>query len=410
MWWSIVQDRGTWLASVALGLMWLSRVVASALYLPGIPEITRPEFDADPLDEAGCVPRVSIVVPARNEAEHIEAALRSLLRLDYPECEIIAINDRSTDETGAIMDRLLVEWQQQATSGLHRLRIIDLKELPPGWLGKTHAMWIAARRTTGKWILFTDADVVFSQDALRRAVVYAERQRADHLVVFPTMVMKGVGERMMMAFFQSQFVFAHRPWKVADPKARDHMGVGAFNLIRREVYEGIGTYERLRLAVLDDMKLGELVKQHGYRQRNVFGRDLLKLRWTVGTLGLVRNLTKNFFAILRFNPVWVVAAVVSMFVVNVGPFAGACVAHGWTRVGFILALLSILTLYIGLAKKSDVSWLCFLLHPVSAVLFCYAVSRSMVVTLARGGVVWRGTWYSLKELKRFSRESAQGGA
>lgn len=402
---SSLEHLATWLASIALGLIWLSRVVAAARYMPRLAEITRSEFDADPLDESGHPPRVSIVVPARNEAEHIEAALRSLLQLEYPEYEVIAVNDRSTDDTGAIMDRLLVEWQQQETAGAHPLRIIHVEQLPAGWLGKTHAMWAAARQATGKWILFTDADVVFRTDALRRAILYGERERADHMVVFPTMVMKGLGERMMMAFFQSQFVFVHRPWKVADPKARDHMGVGAFNLIRGEVYEAIGTYERLRLAVLDDMKLGELVKQHGYRQRNVLGRDLLRLRWVVGTLGLVRNLTKNFFAILRFNPVWVVVAIGSILIVNVGPFIGASLARGWMRVGFVLALLSILWIYVEMSRKNNICWLCFLLHPVSALLLCYAALRSMVVTVVHGGVVWRGTWYSLEELKEFSRES-----
>ncbi len=97
-------------------------------------------------------------------------------------------------------------------------------------------------RATGDWLLFTDADVVFRADALRRAMVYAEREHADHVVLFPTMVMESVGERMMIAFFQSQFVFARRPWKVADPKSHDAIGVGAFNLIRREAYERVGTY------------------------------------------------------------------------------------------------------------------------------------------------------------------------
>jgi hypothetical protein len=192
-------------------------------------------------------------------------------------------------------------------------------------------MWSAAQQATGQWILFTDADVVFRADALRRAVVYAEREHADHMVLFPTMIMHTVGERMIMAFFQSQFVFAHRPWKVADPKARDHLGVGAFNLIRREVYEAVGTYERLRLSVLDDMKLGELVKQHGYRQRCAFGPDLLTLHWVVGALGMVRNLTKNSFAILRYNPAWATFAIIAMLAVNVGPFIGLWIVRGWRK-------------------------------------------------------------------------------
>ena len=106
----------------------------------------------------------------------------------------------------------------------------------------------------------------------------------------------------MIAFFQTLFVFGHRPWKVADPKTKDHMGVGAFNMIRRSVYEArLGTYQALRFEVLDDMKLGKVVKNAGYAQRNVFGEDLISIRWAKGAMGVVDNLTKNFFAIMSFQ-------------------------------------------------------------------------------------------------------------
>ena len=209
---------------------------------------------------------------------------------------------------------------------------------------------------------------------------------------------------MMMAFFQSQFVFAHRPWKVADPKSKDAIGVGAFNLIRRRVYEQIGTYRHLRMAVLDDMRLGEVVKQNGFRQRIVFGRDLLKLRWVFGTLGMVRNLTKNFFAILRYRTAFAALVICGIFVINLLPFVGVWMAAGWARAGFAMALASLALVYLGMSWRSDISPLYVLLHPVGTVLFCYAIVRSVVLTLVRGGVVWRGTWYSLAELRKFSRE------
>jgi hypothetical protein len=213
-----------------------------------------------------------------------------------------------------------------------------------------------------------------------------------------------VGERVMIAFFQSQFVFAHRPWKVADPKSRDSIGVGAFNLVRREAYEQIGTYERLRLAVLDDMMLGEVVKQEGYRQRVVFGRNLITLRWVFGAVGMVRNLTKNFFAILHYNTAFATLAICGILAVNLGPFAGVWIAHGWAQAGFIASLITLTAIYVGMAARSDISPLYVLLHPVGTVLFTYAIARSVVLTLVRGGVIWRGTWYSLAELRKFTRE------
>ena len=369
-----------------------------------IAEITRPEYDLAPVDASGRAPRISIVVPARNEAAHIEAALISLLHLDYPDYEVIAVNDRSEDATGEILDRLQEEWRERGEELQHRLKVLHIRELPPRWLGKTHAMWQAGRQATGDWLLFTDADVVFRDDAVRRAIVYAEREWADHVVLFPTMVTESPGERMMIAFFQSQLVFARRPWRVADPKSRDAIGVGAFNLIRREAYERLGTYQRLRMAVLDDMRLGEVAKQEGFRQRIVFGRDLIRLRWVFGAMGMVRNLTKNFFAILHYNTGLAALAVLRILVVNLGPFVGAWLIMGWASLGFLLALASLALIYFGMSWHSDISPLYVLLHPVGTVLFCYAIVRSVVLTLGRGGVIWRGTWYSLAELKRFSRE------
>ncbi len=404
MWPESLRHPLIWSCSVFLGTVWLSRLFAVALNMNKIVEITLPEYDVLPVGASGCVPRVTIIVPARNEADHIEAALVSLLQLDYPDYEVIAVDDRSEDATGEILDRLESQWGQREEAAHHRLTVLHVSELPAGWLGKTHAMWQAGKRATAEWLLFTDADVVFRADALRRALVYTERERADHLVLFPTMVMESVGERMMIAFFQSQFVFAHRPWKVADPKSRDSIGVGAFNLVRSQVYEQIGTYERLRLAVLDDMMLGETVKHDGFRQRVVFGRNLITLRWVFGGLGMVRNLTKNFFAILHYDTAFAALAICGILAVNLGPFVGVWIAHGWQQVGFIASLLTLIAIYVGMATRSDISPLFVVLHPIATLLFSYAIARSVVLTLVRGGVIWRGTWYSLAELRKFTRE------
>ncbi|ABF40836.1 glycosyl transferase, family 2 [Candidatus Koribacter versatilis Ellin345] len=390
IWWHAHWEA---LVAFAIGLVWLSRLLAASRGMPKLAEISRPEWDLRP-DPA---PRVSIVVCALNEEGKIEPALRSLLELDYPDYEVVAVDDRSTDRTGEIMDRIAEEYRANAH---HHLRVVHVTELPPGWLGKVHAMWSATRVADGDWILFTDADVVFQKETLRRAIAYAERERADHVVLFPTMLMYTWDERMMIAFFQAMFVFGHRPWKTADPKSRDHMGVGAFNLIRRSVYEKIGTYARMKMAVVDDMKLGEIVKKEGYAQRNVFGRDLIQLHWHSGALGVVRGLTKNFFAILRFNPFLTLGVILGMLLFNLTPFVGVFLTHGWARAGYALALASIAGIYYGMSDRSTIPWYYVVLHPVSTVLFAYTVGRSMVVTLAQDGITWRGTHYSLNELRK----------
>ena len=383
-----------WIAGSILCIAWLSRLIGAALGMPKIPDISRREWDRNPVRPAGN-PRVSIIVPACNEEEAIEQALTRLLDIDYDNYEIIAVNDRSTDRTGEIMDRIAANAKVQG-----KMKVIHLATLPSGWLGKTHAMWTAAQQAGGEWLLFTDADVLFKPDALRRALAYAETEAADHVVLFPRMIMKSPGEKMMIAFFQTLFVFGHRPWKVADPDTRDHMGVGAFNMVRRRVYEAVGTYQALRFEVVDDMKLGKVVKNAGYRQRNVFGGDLSSIRWAKGAMGVVRNLTKNFFAIMSFQWPRALSTCFALAFLNLMPFIGVGLAHRWDRLPYAVALLTIFLIYVGMLWKSPVPPYYFFLHPISTTLFVYTMLRSMTLTLWRGGVVWRGTKYSLAELRK----------
>jgi glycosyltransferase involved in cell wall biosynthesis len=416
-----------WIAGSILALAWFSRIIEAGIGMPRIADVAQPEWDRRSPTPAS-EPRISIIVPARNEEQDIRATLEGLLALDYSNYEVIAVNDRSTDRTGQIMEAVSagpcgadtlvrgltaperhagadsacperaerVEGSVRAT----RLTVIHISELPAGWMGKTHAMWTAAKQATGDWLVFTDADVLFKPDSVRRAVGYAEAEKADHVVLFPRMIMKTPGERMMIAFFQALFVFGHRPWKVADPDAQDHMGVGAFNMVRRPVYEAVGTYQALRMEVLDDMKLGKVVKNAGYAQRNVFGEDLISLRWVKGTFGIVENLTKNFFALLSFQWPRTVASIVALAFLNLGPFVGVWMAHGWARLPYAVALASIFAIYWGMSGLSDVRPYYFLLHPMSTCVVTYTIARSMVLTIWQGGIVWRGTKYPLAELRK----------
>jgi glycosyltransferase involved in cell wall biosynthesis len=383
-----------WIVGGLLGLIWFSRLAAAAFGMRRLADLSQAKWDRTPAALNGD-PCVSIIVPARNEEEHIEQTLVRLLQLDYGNYEVLAVNDRSTDRTGQVMDRIA------ATPEAHgRLRVIHIDNLPSGWLGKAHAMWTAANQATGDWLLFTDADVLSKPESVRRAIVYAEDEPADHVVLFPRLIMKGPGERMMIAFFQTLFVFGHRPWRVSNPAAKDHMGVGAFNLVRRQVYDAVGTYRALRMEVLDDMKLGKIVKAAGYAQRNVFGEDLISIRWARGAMGVVDNLTKNFFAILSFQWWRAVGSVAGLAFLNLGPFLGVWLAHGWARAGYELALLSLFAIYVGMSWKSEIPPYYFALHPLATALFVYILLRSMILTLGKGGVTWRGTFYPLEELRK----------
>lgn len=195
-----------------LGGLWLYRMMENIAGMPRLPDLSEARFAVGPECK---LPSLRVIVPARNEEAAIEQCLRSLFAVEYDALEIVAIDDRSTDRTGVIMDSVA------ALAGLDRLRVIHVKELPAGWLGKTHAMWLGAEKTAEderqasnrapEWLLFTDGDTLFHPESLRRAVAYAETRRADHFVLLPTMIMPQFGERMMISFFHTMFVPGYRP-------------------------------------------------------------------------------------------------------------------------------------------------------------------------------------------------------
>ena len=380
-----------WIAGCVLGLAWFWRLAEAAVGVPKIADISRPEWDRKPPGN----PRVSIIVPACNEEADIEATLTRLLALEYDNYEVIAVDDRSSDQTGAIMERIAAEANRPDGSK----SFTSPTFLPAGWASRTPC---GARATLPRAIGCCLPMPMFSSSRTLSAapLSYAESERADHVVLFPRMIMKNPGEKMMIAFFQTLFVFGHRPWKVADPKTKDHMGVGAFNMIRRPVYDALGTYQALRFEVLDDMKLGKVVKNAGYAQRNVFGEDLISIRWAKSAFGVVDNLTKNFFAIMSFQWPRALASCFALAFLNLMPFAGIWLAHGWAKLGYGVALFSMFSIYVGMSRKSDIPPYYFVLHPVSTALFVYTMLRSTFLTLGLGGVRWRGTFYPLDELRK----------
>jgi glycosyltransferase involved in cell wall biosynthesis len=386
-----------WISGLLLALIWMVPALQLALHFSEVADLTQPEWN--PLEDVA-LPSLTIVVPARNEEAEIEAALRSLLQLNYPRYRVVAVNDRSTDQTGAIMERLAAE---PASAG--KLVVLHVRDLPSGWLGKVHAMWLGSQRNATQqagsdWILFTDADCVFHPDTLRRAIHYATKTATDHLVLFPTAHMKTLGESMMIGFPQVMSSFAMRPWKVRDPKARDYIGVGAFNLIRRSAYEAIGTYEKLRLEVVDDLTLGETIKKAGLRQDVVFGRELVSLRWAVGAAGVVANLEKNLFAFLKFRISLVLAVCALTFFLCVCPFLGVFLAPGWAKAVFAAAVAMVALVYTLSGRLMGTSALLFFTCPIAALVFEFAALQSAFLALRDGAITWRGTKYSLEELRK----------
>jgi cellulose synthase/poly-beta-1,6-N-acetylglucosamine synthase-like glycosyltransferase len=373
-----------WLVAVT----WLWKVLAAAFGLPGVPNLLLPEYDISPADS----PSITIIIPARNEAPDIAATIRSLLAQDYPHLQIIAIDDRSTDQTGAIIDTI-------ARQHPDKLRALHITALPPGWLGKTHAMALAARQASTDYLLFTDADILFRSDAIRRSLAHAVATSADHLVIVPTTLIHRWDEAAILGFFQIFSLWSARPWRISNPMSQhDAIGIGAFNLLRREAYQRVGGFESLRMEIVEDVGLGRRIKRAGLAQRLCFGRGLVSVHWAFGVSGLVNVMTKNLWAAFRFYVWLALLGCLWLLVFYVAPAAGLFFAP--TRLPAILTFAVVAFAYRLLGRHSGISTWNALFLPFGALVFVFTLLRSMFLTLKQGGIIWRGTFYSLAELRK----------
>ena len=370
-----------------IALFWLThglRVAYGAMRLPWV-------RDFPPAPDAEC-PRVSILFSARNEAEKLPAALATLMEMDYPDFEVVAVDDRSQDRTGQILD---------AFRAAHpRLRVVHLDRLPEGWLGKPHGLQKAYEACSGEWLLFTDADVRFKPDVLRRAISLEKAHRLAHLTLLGDVETVGFWEPVLVTFFGLGFHLGTDPSQAANPRSSRYVGVGAFQLVRRSAYQASGTHRRLAMEVVDDMKLGKIVKQAGFRSGCAVAQNFVAVRWHAGVGNLVRGVTKNFFAGAGYDLRLVALQVAVLLMMDILPFAGVFLGHGWIFRCSATAAGIALGFHAGVAWVMRVSPLYALTHPLGALLFCYMLLRSTVVTLWQGGIVWRDTFYPLDDLKR----------
>jgi GT2 family glycosyltransferase len=347
--------------------------------------------DASPLS-SNVAPFVSVIFAARDEAEKLPAALATLLAQDYPRFEVVAVNDRSIDETSAILHA--AERQNK------HLKVMDVTDLPHGWLGKPHALVAGFEQSQGEWLVFTDADVHFAPDVLRRAISLATERQWDHLTLLASVEMRGFWEITAISYFGLGFVFGNEPWQASNPRSGRYMGVGAFQLVRRDAYEKCGGHRRLRMDVIEDMKLGKLIKVAGCRSGVAVAQDMVRVRWHSGVRNVICGVTKNFFAACHYNALFALCAMALPLIMSVLPFFGLAFATGWARVFAGVAVAAAISIHTGMIWSTSASPLYGLTHPLGALLFCWMLAHSAIATLWRGGVMWRGTFYPLDELRK----------
>jgi glycosyltransferase involved in cell wall biosynthesis len=370
-----------------VALAWVGLAIDGGIGIRKIPSL----FRVAPLADSAC-PSVSILFAARDEEEKIAAALSTFLALDYPRYEVVAVDDRSEDATGPILDA--------AAQGDPRLKVAHVTSLPDGWLGKTYGLQQAYENSTGEWLVLTDADVHFAPDVLRRAIALAEAEKWDHMPLLAEAKLYTFGEKVVMTFFATAFVMFTRPWSVSNPKSPTYIGVGAFQLIRRSAYEKMGTHRRLALEVIDDVKVGKLVKEAGCRSGVAKAGSAVSVHWHSGVGNIIRGTEKNFYAATGFR--WWMAGLqlFSIFMAWIFPWVALPFVHGWARVLAVIAIVIPMLAQAGAAREFRVSMLYAFTQPVGALIFFWMLLRSTVITLRNGGITWRGTFYPTEELKR----------
>lgn len=339
-------------------------------------------------------PTVSVIVPCRNEARGVETAMSSLLAQDYPNLEIVAVDDRSDDGTGALLDALAAKDA--------RLRVLHIEDLPEGWLGKNNAMHQGALRAGGSWLLFTDGDVVFEPAVLKRSVAFAEAHRLGHFVALPQFEAHGFLERAFVSTFAIALSIKLDPSRLCVPRTWAYVGVGAFGLVRREAYEQIGGHSRLAFEVADDLKLGLLLRRGGVAQGCLTADGMVKVRWQHGLLASLRGLEKNAFAGCEWNTALAAAAVGGVVGAALLPYLPLFAsAPAWTMpLAFVAAILPVLLVGASARRLSGGSGLEGLLAPLGAVTLGAVIAWSTLLALTRRGIVWRGTFYPLAELRK----------
>jgi len=364
--------------------------VYSAVGMTGASSTIAKLEDIQPITGAE-LPKISVVVAACNEEYGIEDALTSVLHQDYSDYEVIVVNDRSTDGTGEILSRM--------SQFHHRLRVINIRELPPAWLGKNHALQQGADQATGSYIIFTDADIVMHPSVLGRAVRYALDHNLDHLAIPPRVEVDGFLLNAFIGMFALVFSMYVQPWKAKDPKSSQHIGIGAFNMVRTAVYRAAGGHKPIAMRPDDDMRLGRLLKHAGYRQDVVVVTALLSVEWYESFGQLVQGLMKNMFAGVEYNPALAIGSIIAQFAISVWPFAAVIFTHGWTQILNAVTVAVILILFAGSAGPAGIRRIYALTYPLAILAFCYIILRSMTVTLWNGGINWRGTHYPLALLR-----------
>ncbi|HEY7559533.1 MAG TPA: glycosyltransferase family 2 protein [Candidatus Binatia bacterium] len=345
-------------------------------------------------------PLLSVIIPACNEAANLESAVSTLTRQDYPHLEIILVDDRSTDSTGEVIDRL--------APGDSRIRAVHVRTLPEGWLGKVHALQRGVEIARGEWLLFTDADIHFSEGTLRQAIAVAVQQGIDHLTLIPRTIQNGFWLDVAVRAFGVLFFLTTRAASVNQPGSKAFVGIGAFNLVKAQVFRRTAGFEWLRLETGDDVGLGMMIKRAGGASRLAVAYDNLSVRWYESVPAMFKGLEKNLFGpVSRYGWWSMLLQVALIWALVAAPVValtfGAILESPPLWIAGAAAVAMHLVFALICFNESPAEILSLLLLPAGMLLIGLMMLRAGFQCVRNNGIDWRGTHYPLEQLRAGQR-------
>ncbi len=337
-------------------------------------------------------PLVSLIIPACNEEENIGKSLLSFVSQDYQNLEIIVVNDRSIDNTANILKKLKGRFPQ--------LIVLEITELPKGWMGKSHALARGAAVAQGKYLLFTDADVILEKTTVARAVGYMTEKSLDHLTLTFKNLTQGWLLNSLILDTGLGLLFAFKPWMAKKRGTSHFVGIGAFNMVKKTVYQEIGGHESIKMHPIDDMMLGKVIKEHGFYQDCLLAYDFVRIPWYASVSEMVNGLQKNMFALVHYRILLIPVLLLAIIIVTILPVWGIFLADNYVRVICVLTVgIRLVTFYRGLRLQGLP---CYYLPGclITPYISCYIILKSAVVTIRQGGISWRGKHYALSDLRK----------
>jgi chlorobactene glucosyltransferase len=348
---------------------------------------------------------VSMIVPARNEEVNIRRCVQALLAQDYPNFEVIVLDDRSTDSTPAILTALAEDES--------RLKVLTGEELPAGWAGKPHALYQAAEVAKGEWLLFIDADTFLVPNALSASLVNAQKTGADLYTIMTEQIMGTFWEKTVLPLIMTALSVGFSPSKVNDPSTRDAIANGQFILIKHAVYNAIGGHKKLHNLIVEDKAISEQVKWNGYRLIVADGRGMARTRMYTSLPQMWEGWTKNIYLGLSDRPGLLFLGVFGAFLALMAaifmplwPALGVLWwvnGGGWMAIAIVVESLlvwgAILFFRARVARQMGIPGWYALTTPLGAGVFAAMMFVSAWKVLSGKGVTWKGRSYDPKIIR-----------